>query len=115
MDTMEKRVDPDGATSAVDADRMRESAGQTTAFLKSLSHPVRLEILCRLAEGEARVNQLEEMLAIPQAQVSKQLARLREEGLVDARREGRTVVYALGDARARRIINVLYQEFCASA
>ena len=115
METIEKSDNPGEAATAIDAYRMRESAGQTTAFLKSLSHPVRLEILCRLAEGEARVNQLEEMLAIPQAQVSKQLARLREEGLVDARREGRTVVYALGDARARRIIGVLYQEFCASA
>ncbi len=99
---------PDG----VSADRMRESAEHTTAFLKSLSHPIRLVILCRLSEGPARVNQLEAALGIPQAQVSKQLARLREEGLVDARRDGRTVVYSLADERARRIVKVLYQEFC---
>ena len=91
---------------------MLERAATTTAFLRSLSHPARLVILCRLAEGDACVSDLEDTLGIPQAAVSKQLARLREEGLVTATRDGRTIVYALGDKRARRILQVLYEEFC---
>ena len=76
-----EKVGPETAVN-LDAEHMLKSAELTTAFLKSLSHPVRLIILCRLAEGRARVNELESLLNIPQAAVSKQLTRLREEGLV---------------------------------
>ena len=91
---------------------MMESAEHTTAYLKSLANPIRLILLCRLSEGNARVNQLEEVLGIPQSQVSKQLARLRDEGLVSAERDGRSVVYSLADEKARRIVHALYEEFC---
>lgn len=92
---------------------MLENAERTTQFLKSLSHPARLVILCRLAEGGVNVGELETMLGVPQAAVSKQLARLREDGLVDCRRSGRSMVYSLADERTRRIIKALYNEFCA--
>ncbi|MCB1518355.1 MAG: winged helix-turn-helix transcriptional regulator [Hyphomicrobiaceae bacterium] len=91
---------------------MLVSARKTTDFLKSLSHPMRLVILCRLAEGGARVNELESMLDMPQAAVSKQLSRLRDEELVKATRQGRFMVYELADDRARRIVLTLYEEFC---
>ena len=92
--------------------QMLENASLTTQFLKSLAHPARLVILCRLAEGGINVGELETMLGLPQAAVSKQLARLREDGLVDCRREGRSIVYSLADERTRRIIRALYDEFC---
>ncbi len=114
MEIADDRERTDTPMSEVSADRMLQSAERTTTFLKSLSHPVRLVILCRLSEGEARVNQLEDALGIPQAQVSKQLARLRDERLVDAKRDGRSVVYSLADERARRIVQTLYEEFCSA-
>lgn len=92
--------------------KMLENATLTTQFLKSLAHPARLVILCRLAEGSINVGELETMLGLPQAAVSKQLARLREDGLVDCRREGRSIVYTLADESTRRIIRALYDEFC---
>lgn len=95
-----------------DSSQMLVSARKTTDFLKSLSHPMRLVILCRLAEGGARVNELESMLDMPQAAVSKQLSRLRDEELVKATRQGRFMVYELADDRARRIVQTLYEEFC---
>lgn len=93
--------------------KMLENATTTTQFLKTLAHPARLAILCRLSEGGINVSELETMLGLPQAAVSKQLARLREDGLVDYRREGRSIVYSLADDKTRRIIRVLYEEFCA--
>ena len=92
---------------------MLENAQRTTDFLKSLSHPARLVILCRLAEGSASVGELEDFLQLPQSAVSKQLARLREDGLVDCTRDGRAITYSLLDEKARVIISTLYQEFCA--
>lgn len=94
------------------ATRMLGRAERTADFLKALSHPSRLVILCRLVEGPASVGELETMLAIPQAVVSKQLARLREDGLVDFRRDGRNIIYRLSDERTERIIAALYREFC---
>ena len=69
-------------------------------------------ILCRLAEGECSVTELEELLSARQAAVSQQLARLRLEGIVDARREGKSVYYSLSDDRIQTIIPVLYDMFC---
>ncbi|HKL45036.1 MAG TPA: helix-turn-helix domain-containing protein, partial [Roseovarius sp.] len=44
---------------------------------------------------------------------SQQLARLRHEGLVRTRRDGKTIHYSLGDARTERLLGVLYEMFCA--
>lgn len=91
---------------------MLAKAAVTTELLKALSHPARLVLLCRLAEGPANVGELEAMLKLPQAEVSKQLARLRLDGLVRTRREGRTVTYELAEARTSRIVRMLHAEFC---
>ena len=95
------------------ASDMLQNAQKTTEFLKALSHPARLVILCRLAEGPVSVGELEDFLQLPQSAVSKQLARLREDDLVDCRRDGRTITYSLKDETTRRIIRALYDEFCA--
>lgn len=92
--------------------QMQQRARFTTDFLKSLSHPARLVILCRLAESSATVGELENVLDMPQAAVSKHLARLRDDGLVAYKRDGRSIVYTLADARTRRVIGTLYDEFC---
>tara|TARA_R110002020_G_scaffold6352_6_gene26777 strand:- start:6425 stop:6709 length:285 start_codon:yes stop_codon:yes gene_type:complete len=91
---------------------MLQNAGQASEFAKSLTHPLRLVILCRLLEDEANVGELEYVSGFPQAVVSKQLANLRAAGLVDFRRDGREIYYSLTDERTRRILLVLYDEFC---
>ena len=52
---------------------------------------------------------------LTQAAVSQQLARLRLEGLVSHRREGKAIYYSLSDDRARRMIALVYDMFCKSA
>jgi len=94
------------------AEEMHARAATTTAFLKSLSHPARLVLLCRLAEGPASVGELEDFVTLPQAEVSKHLARLRGDGLVSANRQGRNISYALTDDRTARVVKLLHQEFC---
>jgi ArsR family transcriptional regulator len=64
--------------------------------LKAMAHPVRLQIMQVLqAEGEACVCHLEAALGQRQAYISQQLATLREAGLVEDRREGLNVFYAV--------------------
>ena len=93
-------------------DDMMDSAMTASRFLKAISHEGRLMILCYLASGEKSVTDLETLLSSRQAAVSQQLARLRSEGLVSARREGKVIFYRLADKRAARILDVVYDIFC---
>jgi ArsR family transcriptional regulator len=94
---------------------MIEQAQAASNFLKALAHEGRLMILCHLSSGEKSVTELEHLLQSRQAAVSQQLARLRLEGIVSARREGKTIYYALHDPKAARLIGVVYEMFCAQA
>jgi ArsR family transcriptional regulator len=91
---------------------MVDSAEAASSFLKALAHEGRLMILCYLSTGEKSVTELEQLLSSRQAAVSQQLARLRLEGLVNARRDGKAIFYSLADPKAERIIGVLYDLFC---
>ncbi|MDN5788408.1 helix-turn-helix transcriptional regulator [Pseudorhodobacter sp.] len=88
-------------------------AENASNFLKALSHEGRLMILCHLTSGEKSVTELETLLGLRQAAVSQQLARLRLEGLVSCRREGKVIRYALSDPRAIRMMHLLHAMFCA--
>lgn len=91
---------------------MMENARHATDFLKALAHEGRLMILCYLAQGERTVTELEQLLSQRQAAVSQQLARLRLEGLVENRREGKVIYYRLVDGRVRQMIELVYELFC---
>lgn len=96
-----------------DMDLMLKQATEAANFLKALGHEGRLLILCHLVSGEKSVNQLEDLISARQAAVSQQLARLRLEGLVTNRREGKAIYYSLAGERPRRILEVLHELFCA--
>lgn len=93
-------------------DKMVENATDASNFLKAISHEGRMMILCHLVTGEKSVTELEELLAARQAAVSQQLSRLRLEGLVVPRREGKAIYYRLADEKPRRILEVVYDLFC---
>ena len=98
-----------------DLDAMAAHAARAADLLKALGHEGRLMILCQLATGEKSVGDLERLLSARQAAVSQQLSRLRLEGLVEPRRDGKTIYYSLTDERARQIITLLYGMFCETA
>jgi DNA-binding transcriptional ArsR family regulator len=91
---------------------MSESAREAVELLKALAHETRLQILCNLADAEKHVGELEEALDIRQSTVSQQLARLRLEGLVTSRRDGKQMFYSLASDDVRKIIKVLVDIFC---
>lgn len=91
-----------------------DNATRAANFLKAVSHENRLLILCHLASGEKSVTELEKLLAARQAAVSQQLARLRLEGLVDSRRDGKTIYYSLNDPNVVKIIEAVHDMFCVT-
>ena len=76
-------------------------------LLKELSHPSRLLIACALTEGEMNVSEIETEIGVPQPQISRDLARLRDGGLVNARRDSKHVYYSLADDRLSNLIDAL--------
>ena len=92
---------------------MFDHAREASEMLKALAHENRLLILCLLVEREMSVSELEEALDMPQAAVSQQLARLRLDGLVNARRDGRSIHYSIASKEALAVIEVLHKVFCA--
>ena len=98
----------------VKVDRMADNAREASEFLKALAHESRLMILCNLLDGEKSVGELESFLSLRQSTVSQQLARLRLEGLITARRKGKSIFYSIADEKVRSVIGVLYNAFCGS-
>jgi len=99
-------------TSAMDLDTLLANARSASEFLKALSHEARLVILCMLIEGEKSVTEIEQTLNLRQPAVSQQLARLRADGLVETRREGKNVYYSLARSDVRDVIEALHNAFC---
>ena len=102
----------DNADRSRELDRMVGNAKRASEFLKALAHENRLMILCILAEGEKSVSELEDFLTLRQPTVSQQLARLRADGLVSTRRDGKTIYYSLASEEARTVIGAIYDVFC---
>ncbi|MGB3840228.1 ArsR/SmtB family transcription factor [Rhodanobacter sp. UC4437_H4] len=103
-------------SSRTDMTLMQANAEEASRLLKTLGNAQRLRMLCLLADGELSVGQINEQLPeLSQSALSQHLARLREEGLVDTRREAQTVWYSLPPGPAQAVIGTLYGIYCAPA
>jgi ArsR family transcriptional regulator len=103
---------PDDFAALTGAEDFAARALEAANFLKAFGHDGRLMILCYLASGQRSVGELETLLASRQAAVSQQLARLRMEGLVNARREAQTIYYSIRDPRVLDMLRLLKGMFC---
>lgn len=96
-----------------DLEALEESADQAAQLLKALSNRDRLLILCHLVEGERNVSDLERLVHLRQPTLSQQLARLRSDGLVATRRDGKAIYYRLNSDEVQRVLGLLYEMYCA--
>lgn len=98
--------------SAVAPSDLADRAEDVARHLSLLANPSRLLILCRLAEGEASVGTLQDIVALSQSALSQHLARLREGAVVATRRDAQTVYYRIDDAQTEAMMSALYKVFC---
>ena len=96
----------------MDLAELKANAGAMSARLKIMSHPERLIMLCRLDEGEASVTELVTLSGLSQSAVSQHLALLREEGMVETRREAQSIYYSLVPGPAFQVIQTLHGIYC---
>jgi DNA-binding transcriptional ArsR family regulator len=97
----------------LDLDAMHAHAGDAAQLLKAIANENRLLVLCMLADGEHSVGELNAALDLSQSALSQHLAVLREEGLVDTRREAQTIYYSLVPGPAFEVIKTLHGVYCA--
>ena len=99
--------------SAMNLGELQARALRATGLLKAMSNPVRLMVLCQLAEGEKSVGELEGVARVSQSALSQHLALLRQRGLVRSRRAGQTIFYSIDGAEAPALLAALYEVYCS--
>ena len=94
---------------------MAAHAEEASRLLRALANPHRLMVLCALSDGEQSVSALNDRVPLSQSALSQHLAVLREDGLVQTRREAQTIFYALPDGPAQELIRLMYDIYCCRA
>lgn len=80
-------------------------------FFKALAHPLRIRIVDELRTGEVGVNDLSAKLDVEQSTLSQQLAVLRGRNIVNARKEGLSVLYSIRDPEIFKLLDVAKKIF----
>lgn len=96
----------------VDMARMRKAAAEASGVLRALANEDRLLLLCQMSQGEVSVGELEELLDIRQPTLSQQLGVLRNEGLVNTRRDGKRIYYSVADHKVLALLELMYGLYC---
>ena len=91
---------------------LKEKIEAVSALLKSISNPVRLNILCLLQEKEMSVGQIREALETTDANISQHLTILRNQGIIQSRKESNYMYNRVGDERVLKLIDTLQELFC---
>lgn len=99
-------------TTTIDPNVLRKAAAEAVASLKVLANEDRLLLLCQLSQGEMCVGDLELALGIHQPTLSQQLGVLRNEGVVNTRRDGKRISYSLADPKLLQVLELLYTLYC---
>jgi ArsR family transcriptional regulator len=75
-------------------------------FFKTLGHPARIRILELLSEGDRSVSELLPEIGIESSNLSQQLGVLRRAGVVEARKDGNTVIYTIASPDIAELLAV---------
>lgn len=97
----------------MDVKRFNNAAEAASDFVKSMAHPVRLRIICALAEHECSVTELAELVGVSMSTISRHLALMRKDRIVKPRRMHQTIHYSLFDANVIKLVAILAEAFCA--
>lgn len=78
-------------------------------FLRVLSHPIRLQTIELLKNGEKNVSSIVKALGIPQSSLSRHLLNLKEAGILKSRQQGTTIFYDIEDRDIFQILRPIAQ------
>ena len=96
------------AEKLINIEDLERSSGAASGLLKAMSNQTRLMILCQLLRGEKTAGELDNATQLSQSALSQHLAVLRDNGLVQTRRQSQNIYYSLAGEEPKAIIEVLY-------
>lgn len=89
-----------------------KNASMASGTLRALAHEMRLLTICHIGAGEKSVGELEEFLETTQSNLSQHLAKLRDKGILETRKQGSQVFYRVKDKRMLDLIAALQRLYC---
>lgn len=93
-------------------DMKDEQIEAISKLLKSMSHPIRLKILCLLQDSEMSVGDIREQVKTTNANVSQHLNILRSQGIIDFRKDANFIYNRITDKRILELIQKMQKLFC---
>ncbi len=85
---------------------------KVAAMLKTMSHPIRMKILCMLQDGEMAVGDIREEVKTTNANVSQHLSILRNQGIISSRKDANFIFNKIEDERVLELISTMRKLFC---
>lgn len=89
-----------------------EQIDALSKLLKSMSHPIRLKILCLLQDQELSVGEIRDRVKTTNANVSQHLNILRSQGIIDFRKDANFIFNRITDKRILELIQKMRSLFC---
>src|SRR6476469_3256653 len=89
-----------------------ENIREASAVMQAMAHPLRLKILCLVGNQELSVLEIVEAVGTTQSNVSQHLSVLRDNGILESRKDGNKVFYSIADARVLKMISLTREIFC---
>ncbi len=86
-----------------------ETLEKMAETLKAVAHPIRLQIVNILMNGESSVGDLVRKLGTKQSLTSQQLSILKSRGVLKSRRNGNVVYYSIKNIGVRNIIDSIIE------
>jgi ArsR family transcriptional regulator, virulence genes transcriptional regulator len=83
-----------------------------TEILKSIAHPIRMNILCYLMDGEKNVTEIEKEFGSTISNISQHLTVLRKANIINRRKEANYMFYSLKDNTIQTLMETLKKLFC---
>ena len=83
-----------------------------SSLLKSISHPIRLKILCLLQEKELTVGEIRNEVETTNANISQHLTILRNQGVIAFRKDSNFIYNRIADKRITALMKTMQTLFC---
>ena len=84
-------------------------------LLKTMSHPIRLKILCLLQDKEMTVGEIHKEVQTTNANVSQHLSILRNQGIITYRKDANFIYNRIAEGRVLELIKTMRDLFCPSS
>lgn len=83
-------------------------------LLKSMSHPIRLKILCLLQDKELSVSEIKGSVETTGANISQHLNILRNHGIIESRKDANFIYNRICDQRIITLMHTMQKIFCTA-